>query len=142
MVKPAARKAVVHHLQEQHGLSQRRACSLAGCNRMTARYRYGRSEEDQVRQRLVALAENNPGLVYRMLCGMLRLQGWCVNPKKVYRLYREEALQLRRKGKRRLKSEGRGLPQPAMAPNQEWIRPEGTRILFMTRSVTGAPFAP
>lgn len=119
-MRPAARKAVVHHLQEQHGLSQRRACSLAQCNRMTARYRYRRTEEGEVRQRLVALAEDNPGLGYRMLCGMLRLQGGRVNHKKVYRLYREEALQLRRKGKRRLKSEGRGLPQPATSPNQEW----------------------
>ena len=43
-----------------------------------------------------------------------------MNHKKVYRLYREEGLQLRRKGRKRLKSEGRGLPQSATCANEEW----------------------
>jgi putative transposase len=38
----------------------------------------------------------------------------------VYRLYKEEGLQLRRKGEKRLKSEGRGVPQPATSLNEEW----------------------
>ncbi len=87
---------------------------------MTARYLSRRGEESQLQERLKDLAANNPALGYRMLCGLLRLDGWPVNHKKVYRLYREEGLQLRRKGKKRLKSEGRGLPQPAMAPDEEW----------------------
>jgi len=119
-VKPAAQKAVVRHLQEQHGLSQRRACDLAQCNRMTARYISRRDDDAQLRERLKKLAHGNPGLGYRMLCGQLRLEGWAVNHKRIYRLYREEELQLRRKGRKRLKSEGRGMPQPATAPNEEW----------------------
>jgi putative transposase len=55
-----------------------------------------------------------------MLCGLVRLEGWPVNHKKVYRIYKEEGLQLRRKGRKRLKSEGRGMPQSATASNQEW----------------------
>jgi putative transposase len=46
-----------------------------------------------------------------------------VNHKKVYRLYKEEKLELRRKGrtgKKRFKSELRGQPQPPTAPNQLW----------------------
>jgi putative transposase len=87
---------------------------------MTARYIPNSVDDGELRERLVTLASNNPGLGYRMLCGMLRLQGWAVNHKKVYRLYRDQGLQLRRKGKKRLKGEGRGLPQPATAPNEEW----------------------
>lgn len=111
---------MVQHVQEQRGLSQRRASRLIGCNRMTARYITSSGDDGELRERLATLASNNPGLGYRMLGGMLRLEEWPVNHKKVYRLYREDGLQLRRKGKKRLKSEGRGLPQPATAPNQEW----------------------
>lgn len=134
-MKPAAKKAVVRHLQVQHGLSQRRACDLAQCNRMTARYiSISRRDDDaQLRERLRELAYGNPGLGYRMLCGQLRLEGWAVNHKRIYRIYPEEELQLRRKGRKRLKSEGRGMPQPATAPNEEWIRPRGTRTSYMTR---------
>jgi len=119
-VKPAAKRAVVQRLQEQHRFSQRRASQLVGCNRMTARYFSRRGEESQLQERLKDLAANNPALGYRMLCGILRLEGWPVNHKKVYRLYREADLQLRRKGKKRLKSEGRGMPQLATSVNEEW----------------------
>ena len=87
---------------------------------MTARYIPSPSNDGELRERLATLASHNPGLGYRMLGGMLRLEGWPVNHKKVYRLYREEGLQLRRKGKNRLKSEERGLPQPATYANEEW----------------------
>jgi putative transposase len=87
---------------------------------MTARYIPSPNDDRELRERLTTLASNNPGLGYRMLGGMLRLEGWPVNHKKVYRLYRDEGLQLRRKGKKRLKSEGRGLPQRASCANEEW----------------------
>jgi putative transposase len=64
-----------------------------------------------------------------MLCGTLRFEGWKVNHRKVYRLYKEEKFELRCKGKKRLKSELRGEVQKASAPNQLWIRPRGTRTL-------------
>jgi len=107
-------------MQEQHGLSQRRASGLIQCNRMTARYLSQRMDESQVTEQLKELAAKNPALGYRMLCGLLRLEGWQVNHKKVYRLYRAEGLQLRRKGRKRLKSEGRGMPQSATCANEEW----------------------
>jgi putative transposase len=55
-----------------------------------------------------------------MLCGTLRYEGWKVNHKKVYRLYKEEHLELRRKAKKRLKSELRGPVQKPVAPNELW----------------------
>jgi putative transposase len=119
-VKPAVQRAAVQHLQEQHGLSQRRAGRLVQCNRTTARYITRRSDDNRLRTRLGELASDNPALGHRMLCGLVRLDGWLVNHKKVYRIYRDEGLQLRRKGKKRLKSEGRGLPQAATCANEEW----------------------
>ena len=110
----------MQHIQEQHGLWQRRASQLMQCHRNTARYTSCRIDDSLVRTRLRELAHDNLGLGYRMLGGMLRLEGWPVNHKKVCRLYREAGLQLRRKGRKRLKSEGRGMPQPATAPDEEW----------------------
>jgi len=55
-----------------------------------------------------------------MLWGTLRQEGWAVNHKKVYRLYKEEKLELRRKGKKRFKSELRGQPEFATTSNQLW----------------------
>ena len=55
-----------------------------------------------------------------MLHGVLRQEGWGINHKKVYRLYKEEKLELRRNGKKRLKSELRGQPEKPTAPCQLW----------------------
>jgi putative transposase len=119
-VKPAAKREAVQHLHEQHNFSQRRACRLAQCHRKTARYVAKRRDEHEMRQRLTELACQHVGLGYRMLGGHLQLEGTRINHKRVYRLYKEEGLQLRRKGKKRLKSEGRGVPEPATALNEEW----------------------
>jgi putative transposase len=110
----------VQHLQDQHSLSQRRACRLAQCHRKTARHVPKRQDDHEARQRLRELANQHVGLGYRMLGGHLRLEGKRINHKRVYRLYKEEGLQLRRKGKQRLRSEGRGVPEPATALNEEW----------------------
>lgn len=119
-MKPAVKRITVQHIQQQHGLSQRRASQLVQCNRNTARHISRRSDDGSLRIELRALAQGHPALGYRMLCGLLRLEAWPVNHKKVYRIYREEGLQLRRKGRKRLKSEGRGMPQPATCADEEW----------------------
>jgi putative transposase len=113
----------VQHLQDQHSFSQRRACRLTHCHRKTARHtpkRHNDQDDHEARQRLRELANQYVGLGYRMLGGHLRLEGRLINHKRVYRLYKEEGLQLRRKGKKKFKSEGRGVPEPATALHEEW----------------------
>lgn len=110
----------MRHLQTQHGFSQRRACRLVGCNRKSARHVSRRGSDTELRLALKALAEQKPAWGYRLLHGVLRLEGWCVNRKKTYRLYREEKLGLRPKHKRKLKCEKRGPSSPVSAPNQRW----------------------
>ena len=119
-MKPAVRKAAVQHLQQQHCFSQRRACILVSCNRKTARHVSLRNDDTTLREAMRSLAEHKPAWGYRMLHGVLRLDGWVLNHKKVYRLYREEQLGLKRKGKRRLKCEKRGVSRPVTAPRERW----------------------
>jgi putative transposase len=54
------------------------------------------------------------------LHGVLRQEDWRINHKKVYRLYKEEKLELRRKGKKRFKSQLRGQPEKPTAAGQLW----------------------
>jgi hypothetical protein len=58
---------------------------------------------------------------YRRIHVLLRREGWRVNPKRVYRLYREMGLQLRNKvPKRWVKAKLREDRQPAMQANETW----------------------
>jgi putative transposase len=158
-VKPAAKRKVVRHIQEQHSLSQRRACRLVGCNGKSARHVSKRGDDGALRVALKQLAEKKTAWGYRMLQGGLRLdgwhfnhkgwhfnhKGWHFNHKKAHRLYREEKLVLRKKNKKRLKCEKRGPVQAATAPGQKWVMDfihdrladgRGFRTLNLSDSVT------
>jgi len=66
------------------------------------------------------LADKKAAWDYRMLHGALRLEGWPVNHKKLHRLYREEKLALRTKGKKKLKCQKRGEAEEVTRPQQRW----------------------
>ena len=57
---------------------------------------------------------------YRRLHILLRREGWRVNHKRVYRLYREEGLGIRVKRRKKLASAPRVLPPPATRPLERW----------------------
>lgn len=114
------RRNAVQHLQAEHGYSQRRACHLTQCNRNTAQHISKRQEDAGLRQRLRELAEQKKSWGYRMLNGALRFEGWGVNHKRTYRLYKEEKLELRPKHRKRLKSESRGRLAAATVENEIW----------------------
>ena len=117
-MKPAAKRDSVHYAQQQYSVSQRRACRLIGCNRKSARHVSVRGDDMALREAMTQLAEQKLAWGYRMLHGALRLDGWMLNHKKAYRIYREEKLGLKRRSKRRLKCERRGVSQPVTAPGQ------------------------
>jgi len=105
---------------ERHGLSQRRACRLVDIDRSTLRYRCKRVDDAALRQRLRELAAERRRFGYRRLGWMLAREGHTMNHKKLYRLYREEKLTLRRRGRRK---RAVGTRTPMMLPtmiNQRW----------------------
>ena len=121
MVGPRAKRAAALAIEEE-GLSQRRACGLIMLGRSTCRYRRRAADDQRLRTRLRELAEERMRFGYRRLTVMLRREGWTVNHKRIFRLYREEKLSLRRKrGRRRKRAEGRALLPPLpTAPDQAW----------------------
>ena len=99
MVTPAAKREAVAHLGSAFDMSERRACRVTGCVRMTVRYRSRRPDDAELRVRLLALAHVRRRFGYRRLLIFLRREGFAVNHKRLFRLYREERLMVRRRGR-------------------------------------------
>jgi putative transposase len=100
MVTPAAKREAVAHVCSAFEMSERRACRIIGCVRMTVRHRSRRSNDAQLRERLRALAHERRRFGYRRLHVLLRREGFIVNHKRLFRLYREERLIVRRRSGR------------------------------------------
>ena len=120
MVTPAARRSAVSAVREAHGISERRACALLGADRSTVRYRSTRPDDGALRARLRSLAAERRRFGYRRLGLLLSREGLRPNHKKLRRLYREERLQVRRRGGRK---RAIGTRAPMAVPdvaNQRW----------------------
>jgi putative transposase len=70
--------------------------------------------------RLRELASGRPRYGYRRLTILLRREGWHVNAKRVYRLYREEGLTVRIQRRKKLASHARIRPVAASRVNDRW----------------------
>jgi putative transposase len=99
---------------EQHGFSQRRACRLIGIDHSVLRYRSKRPDDAALRQRLRELAQHRRRFGYRRLGWLLVREGYRMNHKRLYRLYREEKLMVRR---RRGRKRALGTRTPLRLPN-------------------------
>jgi hypothetical protein len=120
MVTPAVKREAVAHLRSAFGMSERRACRTIGCVRMTMRYCSRRGDDIELRLRLRALAHEGRRFGYRRLHVLLRREGFKVNHKRLFRLYREERLMVRRRGGRK-RAFGTRVPMLVpQLPNERW----------------------
>ena len=119
MVKPAARKQIASHMIDHHQLSERCACKLAGVSRTAYRYRAAPKNDEELRSKLRELAGKHKALDYPMLHSMLKSEGLVINPKRTYRVYAEERLQLRTRRKKKLDRPRQPMTVP-IAPNIRW----------------------
>ena len=101
MVGPAAKREGVAHLQVALGLSERRACSIVNADRQMIRYRSCRPPDTELRLRLRDLANERKRFGYRRLFVLLRKGGEPSGINRIYRLYREEGLTVRKRRSRR-----------------------------------------
>ncbi len=120
MVTPAARREAVAHLRVAFEVSERRACSTLGADRTSIRYRSTRPDDTAVRVRLRELAAIRRRFGYRRLHILLTRDGVIMNHKKFRRLYREERLQVRRRGGRKRALGTRAPMTLPQGPNQRW----------------------
>lgn len=120
MVTPAVRREAAAHLQLVHEVSQRRACRAIGVDRSVVRYRGLRPDDGALRGRLRELAACRRRFGYRRLGILLKREGVTMNHKKLRRLYREERLQVRRRGGRKRALGTRAPIALPQGPNQRW----------------------
>lgn len=119
-MKPAARRLVAAHWRDAFGVSERRAIHVMGMHRSTARYASRPDPCGELRERMRRLAAECPRAGYRMMLDRLRWGGARVNHKRVYRLYREEGLQLPKRRRKHLRSVRRQPLTPAVGLNARW----------------------
>lgn len=120
MVTPVARREAVAHLQQGYAVSQRRACRTLGADRSSVRFRSRRPDDSALRFRLRELAAARRRFGYRRLHLLLDRDGLHINHKRLRRLYREEGLQVRRRGGRKRALGTRAPMSVPQAPNQRW----------------------
>lgn len=121
MVTPAARRAAAKFFREEFDLSQRQSCRLANFSRSSFRRPMLRAVADQpLSQRLQELARERPRFGYRRLHVLLQREGWNVSWKRVYRIYRQLGLAVRKKPRKRVAPADR---RPKIVPiraNLQW----------------------
>jgi putative transposase len=115
VVKAASRREAAFYLRQTYGVSERRAGRALGLGNSSLRYRSRRPAAEELRRRLRELAAERPRYGYQRLWALLRREGWGVNHKRVYRLYVEEGLKLR---KRRRRSRAQVERVPLALPTQ------------------------
>lgn len=92
----------VAHAQEHKDVSERRACQVLGQPRSSQRYRVKEDQEEkQLVQRLHELVVLHPRYGYRRMTALLKQEGWQVNRKRVYRLWREEGFKVPQRQRKR-----------------------------------------
>ena len=98
---PVVKGEAVAHLKAHLGLSERRACQIAGADRKTVRYQSWRAPDTALRGRLRDLANERRRFGYRRLFILLRREGEPSGINRIYRLYDEEGLTVRKRKARR-----------------------------------------
>lgn len=120
MVTPVAKRQAVAHLVTSHEVSERRACAVLQADRSTVRYRSRRRCDAKLRLRIRELAHERRRFGYRRLLVLLRREGVAMNHKRFRRLYREEGLQVRKRGGRKRAIGTRAPIEMPAGPNVRW----------------------
>ncbi|NJO33617.1 MAG: IS3 family transposase [Rhodospirillales bacterium] len=120
LVTPAARRQAVAHACAVHAVSERRACEVMGVDRSSMRYRSRRAGDAAERLRIRELAAQRRRFGYRRLHLLLTREGCHMNQKRFRRLYREEKLQVRKRGGRKRALGVRAPIELPNGPNERW----------------------
>ncbi|WP_347141050.1 IS3 family transposase [Paracoccus sp. SSK6] len=119
LTAPMQRRDAVLRAMRDHSISQRRACVLIGVDPKTVR-RERPPDNPEIREEMHKIAEKRRRFGYRRVGIMLERKGIVMNEKKLYRIYREEGLSVRRRrGRKRARGSRSPMPVPLL-PNQRW----------------------
>jgi transposase InsO family protein len=114
----------VSRVRQKFDVSERRACQVLHQPRATQR-REAQIPEDEPRlvARMTELAQRYGRYGYRRISALLRMEGWCVNHKRVERLWRREGLKVPARQPRRGRlwlNDGSCVRLRPLWPNHVW----------------------
>jgi putative transposase len=101
-------------------VSAQRACRVIRLGRSTFYWKSHAKDQSALRTRLRELAAARPRFGYPRLHILLRREGWHVNIKRVYRLYKLEGLEVRTKKRKKRASHLRVVPPMTTTANERW----------------------
>ena len=120
MVTSVVKREAVTYLTDDFKVSERRACHILNIHRSLIRYQSKRPEDIDLRERLRKLSVKRRRFGYRRLHVLLAREGMQVNHKKLWRIYKEEGLSVRKRGGRK---RAIGTRRPIVLPskvNERW----------------------
>jgi len=122
-------------LVKEEQLSNRKACELIGISRTSYQYKSKLKDDAALQAALTDLTTKHVAIGFWQCCYRLWNSGHCWNHKRIYRVYTDMNLNIRRRVKRRLPERVKQTLSVPTAPNQMWS------IDFMTdRLVDGRKF--
>jgi putative transposase len=122
MVSPLVRRSVVKYLTKMGRCSERHACVVVGLSRSLVRYiAIRRKDEAALTKEIHKLAIRHSRYGYRRITVLLQREGFKVNKKRVYRIWKSEGLSLpQRRPRRRRRGVTGGIVNKAEYPNHVW----------------------
>lgn len=114
------KREAVDYLVKDEQLSNRKACKLIGISRTSYQYQSKSKDDSEVQEALTALTTKHAAIGYWQCCYRLWNKGYSWNHKKIYRVYTDMKLNIRRRAKKRLPDR---IKQPLTvpgSPNQVW----------------------
>ena len=109
------------HLIDRYRIGVRRACDVVRQSRSAWYYQPEEKHDEPLLRRIEEIAATRVRYGFRRIFVLLRREGWKANHKRVYRLYCQAGLNLRRKRPRRRKAAAHRLERTVLtAPNQVW----------------------
>ena len=120
-LKPGRMRDLIRGMCSDWAVSIRQACGAIGFDRSTFHYQSRRTDQVAVAMRIREICETRVRYGYRRVHVLLDREGWGIDVKKVYRIYKELGMQLRHKTpKRRVKAKLRDDRAVAVGPNEVW----------------------
>lgn len=119
-MSPKVKRARVENITKKYNLSQRRAFKPVDLHRSVGRYVTKKNGNEDEREKIKAVAMERPRFGYRRIHMVLSNRGFKINHKKLYRLYKEMGLKVRRRGSRKRAVGLRLIKMKATGINQVW----------------------
>ncbi len=120
-MRPARLKGLADELIKEYRVSVRRACNVVLLHRSGWYYASKARDSSVIRKRINEIAQVRIRYGYWRIFILLRREGWLDNHKRVYRIYKEEGLNLRSKRPKRNKAASHRLERLQLAGiNECW----------------------